>query len=382
MANEIVGLDWAASGLKVAVHGLDRRHFRRWGWDGDVAEPPRLGEGDASALRDFVNEHRLENRPARVAIQRRDLLILSCRSEDAPEEIERILPHPSVRWHWTSAASGDGVRVVIAVEQERLRALERFVESAGLRFSAAVFAADTQGGGAITIDAGMNETRVLHRLSDGQLRVQRTRRHPADIADLVRGARVTTAHLTGGGALEATFVSELRGRLACEVVPPRSTDDAIFGAASMAATGGGITLCAGTGIAVRRFRTWLRAAAALSLTLACGSSAAAARADRLMKARQTSAEVILRAAVRGETPSSEVLGRALASIPDAVTLSAVDLDATARLITLEGAAASHPSVALMIERLAAASFTRPRCVKAALDEAHRVRFSVAAGYEH
>ena len=100
-----------------------------------------------------------------------------------------------------------------------------------------------------------------------------------------------------------------------------------------------------------------------------------------MKVRQESAERSQRATPAGGAPASQVLGRMLASVPDSVTLADLDLDANARRVTLGGAAASHASIALLIERLAGASFKKPRCVKATLDEAGRVKFSVVADYE-
>lgn len=380
MASEIIGIDWAASGLKVAVPRLSGVLCRRWAWGDDVAEAPALGEADPSALRAFVLENGFAGHAVRVAVQRRDVLMLTCRNADDAQMVEQILPPPLTRWQWASTVFDKGPRVVVAIENDRVIALERFMACAGLSLAGVVLIVDPQGGGAATIDLGMNEARLIRRTPDGQLRLQRANRCVEDILVALQPVPVTTIHLVGGGALDMSFAAALRERLGCEVVAPASPQDALYRNALAAAAGAGLAVNDNQRFDPGRPRTWTGAVAALALSFVFGTSAVVARAQRAARIRQrTVAAADNHHGVDG-LPSATILARVFTAVPAAMTLNDVDVDVEARVITVDGLASSQETVALMIDRLAAASFVRPRCVKAAIDESRRVKFTVLAGY--
>ncbi len=380
MANEVIGIDWAAGGLKLAVRCLDQVAYQQLWWSSDVAEAPPLGDADPLPLAAFVKDHHLTGRPARVALQRRDVLMVSCRQGDVAASIESILPPPLTRWRWTCLPFDGGADLVVAVEASRVLALEKFLRAAGLRFASLAFVVDPHGGGAVTIDIGLNEAQVASRAPGGPLRVRRARREANDIVAAVGRAPVTTVHFTGGGAFDGTLVAELKERLSCEMILPSSPEDAMFRSAVVVAAGGGISLCDGARPVLARPRAWARGVGALALSLVFGSSAAVGRAERVFKERQRSIERAHRDAPT-DIVASAVLARALAAIPPAVTLTDLDLNAGTREMTFDGAAGSQESVSLLVEGLAQARFIRARCVKTAVDESRRVKFSVVAGYD-
>lgn len=369
MAGRIIGIDWAASGLKVAAMRESRRLSALIPWAASSSVPPALGQAAVSALREFVETNGLAGSEARVALHRRDFVLVSSPA-GAMTPPEDVWP----RFGWRCATlrfEGVDGCLLAGIESACLERLHRFLESAGLRFTGVVLLIDPHGSGAMTVDLGAGGAQILFRRPGGLPRLQRVEGGDDDVRRALAGVPVTAVHLTGGGALDEGAVERL-GLNGAEMVRPRNAEAAVFGTAWAAANGGGFLIGhRAIGAAGKRpLSAFTAAVSALALVLSVAAEVPA----------RTEAPVLSMAAGRSEVAPSSIVERALRAVPTGVALTDLIMDGPGGSLSLRGTAETHGDIERLVTSLSADSFRNARCTRAAETTSRRLAFDVAAGY--